>query len=111
MTVATRKILLSGLLGIASAGVIAATSYAAQPPEWVQHMSVPVLHEVLGKTIEDDDYNAFASAIKGRPGAQAITQEQFDALVAARALHEVGKDSQAQILLQHAGITAPNTIE
>jgi len=55
--------------------VIAATSYAAQPPEWVQHMSVPVLHEVLGKTIEDDDYNAFASAIKGRPGAQAITQE------------------------------------
>jgi lysine/ornithine N-monooxygenase len=109
MTVATRKILLSGLLGIASAGVIAATGYAAQPPQWVQKMSRTELHEALGKAIEADDYNAFTSAIKGKPGAQAITQQQFDALVAAHTLHEAGKDSQAQILLQHAGIAAPTT--
>lgn len=109
MTVATRKILLSGLLGIASASVITATGYAASlQPAWVQKMSKPVLHEALGKAIENDDYNAFATAIEGKPGAQAITEQQFDALVSAYKLHEIGKNNQAQILLQQAGI-APTT--
>jgi hypothetical protein len=109
MTAATRKIVLSGLLGIVSTGMITATGYAAstQPPAWVQKMSRPVLHEALAKAIEDDDYNAFTSAIQGKPGARAITKQQFDAMVAAHTLHEAGKDNQAQILLQHAGITAP----
>jgi len=84
MTVATRKIILSGLLGIVSAGVLTATSYAAQPPVWVQKMSRPILHETIGKAIEDDDYNAFANAIKDKPGAQSITQTQFEALVSVR---------------------------
>lgn len=82
MTVATRKIVLSGLLGIVSAGVITATGYAAtQQPAWVQKMSKPLLHETLGKAIEQDDYNAFTRAIQGRPGARTITEDQFDALV------------------------------
>jgi hypothetical protein len=108
MTVATRKILLSGLLGIVSATtVMTATGYAAAQPAWVQKMSRPILHEALAKAIETDDYNAFTSAIQGRPGAQSITYDQFDALVSAYKLHEAGRDTQAQILLQHAGITAP----
>jgi len=107
MTVATRKILLSGLLGIVSAGMIAATGYAAQEPLWIQGMSRPVLHEALAKAIERDDYNAFTSAIEGKPGAQEVTHDQFDALVAAYTLHVAGKDNQAQIILQHAGIAAP----
>lgn len=110
MTVATRKILLSGLLGIVSAtSVITATGYAASQPLWVQKMSRPALHEVLAKAIEDDDYNAFTNAIKGKPGAQSIiktiTNDKFDALVAAQRLYEIGKDNQAQILLLQAGIT------
>jgi hypothetical protein len=106
MTVATRKIILSGLLGIVSTGVITATGYAAtQQPVWVQKMSKPVLHEALGKAIEDDDYNAFTEAIKGKPGARAITQEQFDVLVNAHKLHEAGDDTSAQTLLQQTGLT------
>ncbi len=109
MTVATRKILLSGLLGIVSAGMIAATGYAAQEPIWIQKMSRPVLHQALAQAIAHDDYNAFTSAIAGKPGARAVTHDQFDALVSAYTLHQAGKDTQAQILLQHAGITAPTT--
>lgn len=106
MTVATRKIFLSGLLGIVSAGVISATGYAATPtPAWVQKMSRPVLHQALGKAIGDDDYIAFAQAIKGKPGAQKITQAQFNALVSAYKQHIAGNDSEAQAQLQQAGIT------
>jgi hypothetical protein len=91
MTVATRKIILSGLLGIVSTGMIAATTYAAQPPQWIQSMSRPVLHEIVGKAIEDDDYNAFANAIKDTPGAQSITYDQFNALVSAYKQHVAAK--------------------
>jgi len=104
MTVAKRKIVLSALLGIVSAGVIATTGYAAQEPVWIQKMSRPVLHQALAKAIESDDYNAFAGALKGRSGTQSVTQAQFDALVAVYQLHKAGKDTQAQILLHHAGI-------
>ena len=78
MTVATRKIILCGLLGMMSAGFVA-PALAAEQPAWVQKMSAPLLHETVGKAIENDDYNAFANAIKGKPGAQAITQTQFEA--------------------------------
>ena len=107
MTVATRKILLCGLLGMMSVG-FTTTALAAERPAWVQKMSAPLLHETVGKAIESDDYNAFANAIKGKPGAQAITQTQFDALVHARKLHETGNDTAAQKILQNAGITSPN---
>jgi hypothetical protein len=109
MTEATRKILLSGLLAIVSAGVIATTGYAAREPVWIQHMSKPALHETLATAIVSDDYNAFANAIQGKPGAKSVTHEQFDALVGAYQLHEMGKPDQAQILLEHAGIKAPTT--
>ncbi|HTH93076.1 MAG TPA: hypothetical protein VL576_01160 [Candidatus Paceibacterota bacterium] len=103
MTAATRKIILSGLLGIVSAGVITATGYAATPA-WVQNMSRPLLHQAVGKAIENDDYNAFAQAIQGKPGSQEITQAQFNALVSAYTLHKAGNDSEAQAQLQYAGI-------
>lgn len=107
MTVATkRKIILSGLLGIVSAGVISATGYAATPPSWIQKMSKPVLHQTLGKAIEHDDYTAFAQALEGKPGARQITQTQFKALVTAYTLHKAGKDSAAQAQLQSAGLTS-----
>ncbi|MDB5188499.1 MAG: hypothetical protein JWM92_97 [Candidatus Nomurabacteria bacterium] len=109
MTVATRKILLCGLLGMVYAGAITSTGFAAeQQPAWVQKMSAPLLHETVGKAIESDDYNAFANAIKGKPGAQAITHTQFDALVHAYKLHENGSDTAAQQILQQAGIQAPH---
>lgn len=107
MTVATRKILLCGLLGMIYAGAITTTGLAAEQPPWVQKMSAPLLHETVGKAIEDDDYNAFANAIRGKPGAKAITQTQFDALVRARELHENGDDTAAQKILHSAGI-GPN---
>ncbi len=110
MTAATRKILLSGLLGIVSASVITATAtaYAASPqPAWVQKMSRPILHEAIGKAIGSNDYNAFSNAIKDKPGAQSITYDQFEALVTAYKLHEAGNDAKAQTLLQQAGIKAP----
>jgi hypothetical protein len=92
MKVVTRKILLSGLLGIVSAtsATIAATGYAASEPAWVHAMSKPTLHELLAKAIEDNDYNAFLDAFKGKPGAQlakkTITNDQFAALVATHKL-------------------------
>src|ERR1700733_731696 len=101
MTVATRKILLCGLLGMIYAGAITSTGFAAEQPAWVQKMSAPLLHETVGKAIEDDDYSAFASAIQGKPGAQAITQTQFEALVSAHKLHENGNDTAAQKILQN----------
>ncbi|MES2224551.1 MAG: hypothetical protein V4478_01025 [Patescibacteria group bacterium] len=109
MTVATRKIVLSGLLGIVSAGVIATTGYAAHEPRWVQEMSRPALHETLATAIVTNNYDAFENAIRGKPGALSITHEQFDALVGAYELYEQGSSDQAQQLLAHAGIKAPTT--
>lgn len=108
MTVATRKILLCGLLGMLYAGAITSTGFAAEQPAWVQKMSAPLLHETVGKAIENNDYSAFASAIKGKPGAQAVTKIQFDALVHAYKLHDNGNDTAAQKILQNAGIAANN---
>jgi hypothetical protein len=109
MTVATRKILLCGLLGVIYTGAMASTGFATEQPAWVQKMSAPLLHETVGKAIEDDDYNAFVNAIQGKPGAQAITHTQFDALVHAHQLHEDGDDTTAQQILHDAGIEAPTT--
>jgi hypothetical protein len=107
MTVATRKIILSGLLGIVSAGVISATGYAATPtPAWVQKMSRPVLHQTVGQAIASDDYNAFIQAIQAQPGARQVTQTQFKALVSAYKQHIAGNDSEAQAQLQQAGVVA-----
>ncbi len=100
MTAAKKKILLSGLLGIVSASVITATGYAASPqPAWIQKMSKPVLHEAVGIAIKSNDYDAFAIAIKDKPGARSITHDQFAALVTAYKLHKAGSGAQAQTIL------------
>ena len=103
MTLAKRKIILSGLLGIISIGMLT-TSVAAENVR-IERMTKSAFHENLGKAIATNDYDAFASALQGKPGAKTITQHHFDAFVQAYRLHAIGADEHAQKILTKAGLT------
>lgn len=100
----TRKILLSGMLGIVSLGAIATPGFAQEPKE-IQKMGRSILHHQIGKAIAANDYEAFTAAIAGKAGAKVVTETQFHALVESASLRKEGKYTEAQDVLRNAGFT------
>lgn len=71
-----------------------------------------IAHEnraAMHKALTDLDYEAFKTAVEGTPLAQTIDSEaEFKQFVEAHALKEVGKWSEAKVILDELGVEQPH---